>query len=53
MEQKCLQDKSYSKKVLVIKKGSLMFFLLGAVNYHICPVKIESWNDIHNHCAKQ
>ena len=25
----------------VIKKGSLMFFLLGAVNYQICPGEIE------------
>ena len=25
----------------VIKKGSLMFFLLGAVNYQICPKGIE------------
>ena len=25
----------------VVKKGSLMFFLLGAVNYQICPREIE------------
>ena len=25
----------------VIKKNSLMFFLLGAVNYQICPAEIE------------
>ena len=25
----------------VVKEGSLMFFLLGAVNYQICPVEIE------------
>ena len=25
----------------VIKKGSLMFFLLGAVNYQYCPKEIE------------
>ena len=25
----------------VIKEGSLMFFLLGAVNYQICPAEIE------------
>ena len=25
----------------VIKKGSLMFFLLGAINYQICPAEIE------------
>lgn len=25
----------------VVKKGSLMFFLLGAVNYQICPSEIE------------
>jgi hypothetical protein len=25
----------------VLKKGSLMFFLLGAVNYQYCPKEIE------------
>ena len=25
----------------VVKKGSLMFFLLGPVNYQICPIEIE------------
>ena len=25
----------------IIKKSSLMFFLLGAVNYQICPTEIE------------
>ena len=37
----------------VIKKGSLMFFLLGAVNYQICPREIERIGiDIHHSGAK-
>ena len=42
MIQDCLQDKRLLKEgARVIKKGSLMFFLLGATNYQICPDEIE------------
>ena len=35
------RQKLLKESARVVKKGSLMFFLIGAVNYQICPSEIE------------